>query len=171
LSPIASSPASLKKLASSSCGAGGDDLDLAGFGDRHIDRVLRDRDIGLHGIAVVRDQLAFTVEGEIAGPGKGRLAGRQQDLEIAAPVDGDVVQATGLGRRALLGDPIDAARLDAGSDLNPGRDDRALAGRLRAHPLDVLVQQVLELGPLPLEPDGVHVGDVVRDDLDVQLLG
>src|SRR3546814_3203720 len=37
-------------------------------------------------------------------------------------------------------------------------------------PALVLVEQVLELRPLPLVAGGVHVRDVVGDDLDVQLL-
>ena len=35
---------------------------------------------------------------------------------------------------------------------------------------DVLVDQVLEHGPLAFEAGRVHVGDVVRNDLDIELL-
>ncbi len=35
---------------------------------------------------------------------------------------------------------------------------------------DLLVEKILELGPLPLEGGRVHVGDVVRDHVDIGLL-
>src|SRR6185312_2050131 len=41
---------------------------------------------------------------------------------------------------------------------------------VRSDPAQVLVDQVLELRPPALEAGGRHVGDVVRDDLDVGLL-
>ncbi|MNE05131.1 hypothetical protein D3C80_976850 [compost metagenome] len=148
----------------------GRDLDLARLGDGDVDGVLGDGDGRLDRIAVFGDQLALAVDGEVAGAGVGDLARRHGDLEVALAVDGDVVGVAGAGRAALFGDAVDAAGLDAGADLDAGRDDGALGRGLRAHAFDVLVQQVLELGPLTLEADRVHVGDVVGDDLDVQLL-
>ncbi len=70
----------------------------------------------------------------------------------------------------LFGDAIDGAGLDARADLNAGRGDRALRRRRRAHLIHARIEQVLELRALPLEARGVHVGDVVRDDLNVQFL-
>src|SRR5260370_1064651 len=54
-----------------------------------------------------------------------------------------------------------------------GRADRtswSWVGRGGAGAALVLIKQVLEFGALPLEPGGVQVGDVVRDDFDVELL-
>jgi hypothetical protein len=61
-------------------------------------------------------------------------------------------------------------RLHAEAELHAGRHDGAGIGRGRADAPQVLVQQVLELRPVTLEAGGVHVGDVVRDDFDIELL-
>ena len=90
--------------------------------------------------------------------------------KIALALDRHVVAIVGLGQRALLGDPVDAAGLDAGADLDAGRGTGVGAAGDRAGPRDLLVEQVLELGPLPLEGGGVHVGDVIGDDIDIGLL-
>src|SRR5690606_28608409 len=58
----------------------------------------------------------------------------------------------------------------AGADLDPDRQDRALLGRARAGAAIGLVEQVLKLGALALEPGRAHVGDVVGDDFDIALL-
>jgi hypothetical protein len=42
---------------------------------------------------------------------------------------------------------------------------------LRAGTLQGLIEQILELGALALEPGGVDVGEVVRNDVDIELLG
>src|SRR4030095_16718634 len=57
------------------------------------------------------------------------------------------------------------------ADLDPDRQHGALVGGLRADAADLFVEQVLELGALLFVAGGAHVGDVVGDDLDVELLG
>src|SRR3546814_4850500 len=64
-----------------------------------------------------------------------------------------------------------SAGTHADDDLDARRHERlGIRGR-RARTTQVLVQQILELGALALECRRAHVGDVVRDDLDIELLG
>ena len=63
------------------------------------------------------------------------------------------------------------ARLHAEADLNAGRHDGACVRRVGADAAEVLIEQILKLGALTLETRSAHVGDVVRDDLDIELLG
>ena len=53
----------------------------------------------------------------------------------------------------------------------PLGSERAGVRGLRAGRLDVLVEQILEFGPLLLEAGGVHVRQIVGDDFDIGLLG
>jgi hypothetical protein len=72
---------------------------------------------------------------------------------------------------ALFGDAVDRRGFDAQADLNARGHDGAGIRGIGAGAQQVLVEQVLKLRPLALEPGRVHVGDVVRDDLDIHLLG
>ena len=121
--------------------------------------------------AVLGDQLALIIDGQVACAGVNILARGCQNLKVSAPVDGHIVLVVGAGQGALRADAIDGSRFYPRPDLNTGGHDGALVGRLGPCSLEGLVEQILEFGPLALEGYGVHVGDVVRDDLDVHLLG
>src|SRR3712207_6676698 len=116
------------------------------------------------------DDHALRRQAEGAVAGVGGLAGRELHLEVAVAADGEVEAVLGLLQVALLGDAVDRRRLHAEPDLRPRGQDRAVVRALRADAAEVLVEQVLELGPPALVAGGVQVGDVVRDDLDVGLL-
>ncbi len=65
---------------------------------------------------------------------------------------------------------INAASLDANTQLNALRDDAVAAGRAHGNALG-LVHQILEFRALTLEGGRIEVGNVVGDDFDVGLLG
>ena len=144
---------------------------MAGGRDRHIRRRGRNGDRRQHRIAVLRHDLAGGVDREVTGAGVGCLSRGQLHLEEAFAADRQVQLVAGLGGRALSGDAVDRAGFHTGAELDAGRGDGAAVGGLGAGPLDVLVEQILELGPLLLVANRVHVGDIVGDHLHVQLLG
>ena len=147
------------------------DLDLAGFGNGDVGGGARYRDGGLNLIALISHQLALVIDAQIARAGIGGLAGGHQHLQEAASVNADVQLVAGGRHRPLLADPIDGTRLDPGAHLDAGRHYGALIGGLGARALQVLIEQILKLGPLAFVAHGVHIGDIVGDDFDVQLLG
>ncbi len=91
-------------------------------------------------------------------------------MKIALTFDGDIVAIVGLGQRALGADTINAASAHARADLNAGWRTRLLTAGGGAGTRDLLVKQILKLRPLPLVSGRVHIGDVVRDDIDIGLL-
>src|SRR3546814_11150654 len=68
-------------------------------------------------------------------------------------------------------DAVDAGRTHTHTDLDTRGYDGVGIRRGDARAAQVLVEQVLEFGALALEPRGAHVGDVIRDDLNIELLG
>src|SRR5262249_9786089 len=79
--------------------------------------------------------------------------------------------AAGRQDRALRHQPWRADRLDAAAEIDADRQDISLRRGLSADPAHVLVQQVLEFRTLALVAGGAPVGDVVGNDLYVELLG
>ena len=139
--------------------------------DRHAGGVARDLQARRHGVAVGGDDRAVRRQAERAVARVGGFAGRQRDLEIAVALDRHVQRVGGLLQVALLVDAVDRRGLHAQPDLRAGRHDGAVVRTVGADAAQVLVDQVLELGPPPLEAGGGHVGDVVGNDFDVGLLG
>ena len=137
----------------------------------HRERVLRNGDAGLHHQAVLGDQLALGREREIARAGIGVGAVGLLDAEEARTLDRDVIGIAGGLEIALGGDAIDRGGAHAGAELDAVGRIGALVGGLGARGLDVLIEQVLELGPLLLEAGGVHVRQIVGDHFHIGLLG
>jgi hypothetical protein len=131
----------------------------------------RDRDAGLDDIAVAAHQLALTVEFEGAVACVGCATVGHPDTEKAFAPDGEVVFLLRRRQVALGHDARRRAGFHARADLEAGGQDRSLVRRGGPGPAQGLVEQVLELGPLALVAGGAQVGDVVRDDLDVEFLG
>src|ERR1019366_2682798 len=77
--------------------------------------------------------------------------------------------AAGLRQGALRHQSRRADGFDAGAEIDADRKDIALRRGLRADPADVIVQQILEFGALALVAGSGHVGEIVGDDLDIEL--
>ena len=162
------------------------ELDLAGLlrrgliGQRIADRAVlpdgdlqrggRDRDLRLQRVAVLGDHVAVLVQVERAGARVGQLAGGPPDLEEALALDHHVQRIVGLRERPLREEDLVGRCARAQAYLQAGRDRGLLpAGGAR---LDHgLVDQVLKLRAARLESAGVRIGQVVRDVVDVHLLG
>ena len=121
-------------------------------------------------MAIGGDEFALIRNLERSGTGVGHVAIGHQDLEIALALDGDIVTIVGLGQRALRADPIDPAGADTSADLDARGRSRFLPIGSRAGARDLLIEQVLKFRPLSFVGGGVHIGDVVRDDIDIGLL-
>jgi len=119
----------------------------------------------------VGDDLAFRAELEGAVAGVGRFAAGKLDLEIPLAAQRDVEGVLGVVQAALFGNAVHRRRLDTQAELHAGRNDGAGVRRCGADAADVLIQQVMELGPPTGIGRGVHVGDVVGNDFHVGLLG
>src|SRR5581483_1897502 len=137
--------------------------------DRDRLRALRDRDLRRQRVAVRRHERAGRVELERAGAAVRERAVGQRDLEEPVAPDRDVEWVRGLREVALQVHPLDGGGLDPEPDLDAGRDLRR-SGRERARLLERLVEEVLEVGAASLEAGRVHVREVVRDHVDVELL-
>jgi len=92
-------------------------------------------------------------------------------MKHAPALHRDIQIVTGLGEVALFNNPVDGARFNADTDLNARRFDIAFVRRIDPLAGQILIQQVLEFSPLPLETGGVHIGQVIGYDLDIELLG
>ena len=134
-------------------------------------RVRRDGDGGLHQIAFGGDDAALVIHLERAVARIAERAVGHQDLEPAGALNGDIERVAGLRQRALGHQPRRADGFDAGAELDADRQDVAVVGCLRADPLHVFVDQVLEFGALALEAGGRHIGEVAGDDLDLEVHG
>ena len=117
------------------------------------------------------DDAALRVHLERAVAGVGEGAVRHRHLEEAFAADGDVEIGAGRRQRALRHQARRADGLDAAAEIDADRQDVALRRGLGADAAHVLVEQILEFGALALVAGRAHVGDVVGDDLDVELLG
>ena len=106
--------------------------DLALRIDGDAGRVLRDRDAGLHDVALRRDDAALRVHLERAVAGVGEGAVRHLDLEEAVAADGEVEVVAGRRQRALRHQPRRADGLDAAAEIDADRQDVALRRGLRA---------------------------------------
>ena len=115
--------------------------------------------------------MSVGVDAEIAGARVGGFAGRHQHLQKPAPRNRQVVLIAALDDVALFGDPPDRTGFHADADLNPHRRNVAVRRCRRARLLHALIEQVFKLRALALEARRVHVGDIVRNDFDVELLG
>src|SRR5690606_15651817 len=138
---------------------------LPAFIDGDVDRVLWHGDTWQQPITVDRHQFAVAIGVEGARARVERLAVWAPNLEPAAAVERQVELVTGMGGRALAVQRADRRR--PGAETEPGTfRDMILPGAIR-HALQSfgLVEQVGELRPRPLEPGGVHIGDVVGDHL------
>ncbi len=137
-------------------------------GDRN--RVGRKGDGRRQRVAVGGDDLALAVllEGAVAGVGGGAVG--QLDLEEALALDGDVQRVAGLRQVALGEDALGRHRAHAGAELQAGGNLR-LRRAGGAGLAQGLVEQVLEHRPRPLEAVGADVGEVVRGDVELGLLG
>jgi hypothetical protein len=114
---------------------------------------------------------ALCVHFERAVAGVGGAAVRHLNLEEAFAAHGDIEIFLRRQQRALTHDARGGDGLDARTDLDADRQDRALFRGLRADAADLLVEHVLKFGALALVTGGAHVGDVVGDDLDIDFLG
>src|SRR5213080_469929 len=130
----------------------------------------RDRDRRLEGDALRRHHARLVVELEGTRAREGGGAVGQRHLEEARPLHGQIERVAGLRVVALHVDALDGRRPRPEPHLDAGRRLRVVRGR-RSRRADRLVEQVLEVGPALLEARRVHVGQVVGDDVDVQLLG
>jgi hypothetical protein len=92
-------------------------------------------------------------------------------LQPARAIDGDIELVAGIGERALGVEIADGGEPRSQAQLGAFRNGVLAAAN--GHAMDALdlIQEIGELGPRPLEAGGIDVGDVVGDDLDVQLLG
>ena len=91
-------------------------------------------------------------------------------MKAAIAADGDVERLLCPLQVALGHDPVGGGGPNTQADLDAGRKQGAGFRRIGADAANVLVEQVLELGALALVAGGPQVGDVVRDNLDVELL-
>ncbi len=89
---------------------------------------------------------------------------------MALALDGEIEPVLGVHEIALLHHPVDRGGLDPEAELHAGRDDRSVADEAPRSAAG-LIEQVLELRAHPLEARRRHVGDIVGDHLDMQLLG
>ena len=143
--------------------------DLAALADADLGHAVGQRDLRLQVVALGRGERAGRVATEGTVPGEARLAVRELDLEEAVALDRDVEVVPGLGDRALhehdaaAGDVDSAADLEAGVLLPRSRRRAGLAQRL--------VEERAELEVGPFEACGVAVRDVVRESIDLHLLG
>ena len=117
--------------------------------------------------AVTMRPVRVHLERAVARVGVGAVG--QLDLEETVAADGDVERAAGLRQRALRHQPRRADGFDAGAEIDADGKDIALRRSLRADAADVIVQQILEFGALALVAGGGHVGEIVGDDLDIEL--
>jgi hypothetical protein len=125
----------------------------------------------LHGEAVGSDNRAVGCEAECAVSGVPCGAVGQGDLEVALALNCHVQRIAGLGQRTLLMDRVNRRRFDAESDLRAGRNEASGVGTVRSDAPQILIHQVLKLGPLSLVSGGAQIGDVVGYDFDVRVLG
>ncbi len=146
------------------------DADRAVGADGHALRGGGNGDAGLQQVAVVGDQLALRADLEraiarVAGGAVGHL-----HLEEAVALHGQVQRVAALLQVALR----EAAHVGHGAraqaDLQPG-GQRGLLGAVGPGLADVLVHQVLEHHVRLLEAVGRGVGEVVRDGVQLRLLG
>src|SRR5262249_54382697 len=93
--------------------AGGARIDFAGLVDEDVERVLREGDRRVDGVAVAGHQLAGGGFVERAGAGIERLTARADDLKPAAAVDGEIEGVGGLRERPLDVQVADADGADA----------------------------------------------------------
>jgi hypothetical protein len=77
----------------------------------------------------------------------------------------------GVGERALNVDAADRGGANAEADLRPFGNGRVTAAVRDPHQTLCLIDEVREFRPRALEASGVDVGDIVRDHLQVLLLG
>src|SRR5690606_11795002 len=90
-------------------------------------------------------------------------------LEEPVALDRDVELFPGVGELALGEDLRGRGDARTVADLDARRDEIAAAG-IGARLARLLVKQILELDLAPLEAGGVHVGEVVRNRVQVELL-
>ena len=147
------------------------DQHFAALVDHHVDRIGGNGEAWTDGIAIVGNDLTIGIELKrtVARVRPGTV--RQIDGKQALALDGKIERVVGRGQVALAGNAIDGSQPGAQADLHAGGNDGARFGRGRSDPAQVIVEEVLKLGPAPLERGRVHVGEVVRDHLDVLLLG
>ena len=121
-------------------------------------------------IAVRRHQLPIRIGVERSGAGVQRVAIRPDDLEPAPAIDREIVGIAGLRQRALHMQLSHRRGSNAEAQLG-AFGYRSLADPVRdaLHPID-LIEQVGEFGARALVRRRIDICDVVRDDLDIELL-
>jgi len=135
----------------------------------HAGCVVGNGDVGQHGVARGIDQLAGVVDFEVAVTGIRRGAIGHLHLKETRAHDGQVQRRLGVDQVALQ------MQLFSGIDLHTGTEHQAggcegVVGGLTARLFDVLIEQVFKDGAVALEARGVHVGQVVGDDVHARLL-
>ena len=175
--PLGSRPAGLTKPAScswptvdGSAWPGRTDAHRAVVADGHALRRRRNGDAGLDDVAVVGDQLAGRADLERAVAGVAGGAVGHLDLEQAVAADRDVERVRALLQVALAEVARGGDGTGAEADLQAGRQRRLLAAG-GAGLAQVLVHQVLEHRVRTLVAVRRHVGEVVRDGVQLRLLG
>ena len=137
--------------------------------DREVLRVRRNDDVRREHRAVRRHEAPGAVFLERA---RARVRGRAVRallLEESVALDDEVERIVRLLEVALAEDPLRGDGACAETDLDARRNHRALRA-LQARRAERLVEQVLEVHARLLEPGRVHVREVVRDRVEVQLL-
>src|SRR6185437_6764601 len=149
-------------------GLAGRDLDRGGRGVV-VDRSRAVRLPSLNEAAVLGGQVAVGVDGEAAVAGVTDLAAGVGD-QVAGALDGDVGRLSGRLERTF--GEVGGVGTDAHARADGDRVDAGTTrGRRRGATGDLLGEEVLELDLLVLVAHGVGVGDVVRDGVEVGLVG
>jgi hypothetical protein len=140
-------------------GGDGDGLRVGGNGD-----------LGLQGHAGGGDDVAILVELELPGAGVCQFARRLQHLEEAVALDHHIERVAGLRKGSFGEDNLVRRGVRTQTELQPGGNQGLLPGG-RAGRQHALIHQVLELRAAHFVADGVGVGQVIGDIVQVQLLG
>ena len=112
-------------------------------------------------------QRPLRVDGEVSGPGIHVLAGRRVlDDEEAASFDRHIERIVRRRERPLAELGLDALHPRTETDGDPFRRVVAL-GVLRTGELDLAIEQVFEVRPPLFEGGGIHVRQIIGDDVEL----
>ena len=123
----------------------------------------------LQNIAVARDDGAVLIELEGARTGVHQLA-VDIDLEEAVAFNGHVQRVPRILEIALREELVHGGGAHAHTDLNTHGQRRVPFGN-GAGDLHGLIHEVFKFGAALFEARGIHVGQVVGNDVDIELLG
>ena len=139
-------------------------------GNRDRLRFRRNGDLRLERIAVLGDHVAVTIEVKLAAAREGHFARRPANLEEALALHHHVERIASELETALFKDDRVGGGARAQTNLK-ARGDYGLRRRRRPRLRERLVEQILKLGATHLEANGIRVRQIVRNVVDVDLLG